>query len=250
MAARLQNSESVTALSFVHDGSLIAGGSQTGAVHLWNAATGSSVAVVPGHSSAVSAIAVTRHGNRLASVSADRTLRVWALEPLRPVLTWEMPEPMQAVAFSPDGKAIASGGDHGSIEIREAVSGRSLRRFSVPAGSGAVRSLALSPDGRRLAAGTQSSEDVRVWEVESGRLLASLKGHSSAVTAVAFSPDGTRVISASSDRTLRVWDATHYDPLLVLRDNEDAVTSVAFSPGDAKAYSASADGVVRIWETR
>jgi WD40 repeat protein len=67
---------------------------------------------------------------------------------------------------------------------------------------------------------------------------------------LAFSPDGSRIVSGSSDKTLRVWDAATYDPLLVMGDHDEAIASLAFSPDGARIYSASPDGTVRIWETR
>ena len=77
-----------------------------------------------------------------------------------------------------------------------------------------------------------------------------LKGHSGAVGALAFSPDGSRIVSGAADKTLRVWDAATYEPLLVMGDRDETIASVSFSADGTRLYSVSTEGTVRIWETR
>jgi WD40 repeat protein len=87
----------------------------------------------------------------------------------------------------------------------------------------------------------------RVWEAESGEELAVLRGHERAITHVAFSPDGTRIITASWDRTVRVWDAASGQELGVLRGLASSVWHAAFSPDGARIVTASVDGTARVW---
>lgn len=80
------------------------------------------------------------------------------------------------------------------------------------------------------------------------RELITLKGHTSYVTSVAFSPDGKRLASPSHDRTMKVWDATSGQETLTLTGHTFDVTSVAFSPDGKRLASASADGTVKVWD--
>jgi hypothetical protein len=92
-----------------------------------------------------------------------------------------------------------------------------------------VRSVAWSPDGRRLASGA-NDQTVRVWDATSGTELACLQGHTDFVTSVAWSPDGRRLASGAEDQTVRVWDATSGAELACLRGHTGLVASVAWSP--------------------
>jgi WD40 repeat protein len=97
--------------------------------------------------------------------------------------------------------------------------------------SDVVYGCAFSPDDSRVVGGGRDGR-VKVWDVASGRLVASLEGHASAVLSVAYSPDGSFIATSSTDRTVRVWDATTLEPLLVLPAHQESVrrTQAVFSP--------------------
>jgi WD40 repeat protein len=90
-------------------------------------------------------------------------------------------------------------------------------------------------------------KSIKVWDTESGAQLATLSGHKMEVNCVAFSPDGTRIASGSSDDTVRVWDAESGEALLVLRGHEQFVTLIAFSPCGNRIVSCSCRGTLRVW---
>ena len=149
------------------------------------------------------------------------------------------------IAFSPDGKAIASGGADYTIKIWDVVSGRERRTLSGHADR--VESVALSPDGKMLASASDDNT-VRLWDVASARPLATLKGHTNWVRSVAFSLDGKMLASGSDDHTIRLWDVASASPLGVLSGHSDGVISIAFSPDGKALASGSYDNTIRFWD--
>ncbi|KAK7178376.1 Vegetative incompatibility protein HET-E-1-like protein 15 [Paraphaeosphaeria sporulosa] len=113
--------------------------------------------------------------------------------------------------------------------------------------SGRVRSVAFSPDSRRLASASLD-KTVKVWDAGSGACLQTLEGHSDSVCSVAFSPDSRRLASASLDKTVKVWDAGSGACLQTLEGHSGRVCSVAFSPDLRRLASASDDKTVKVWD--
>jgi WD40 repeat protein/predicted Ser/Thr protein kinase len=173
------------------------------------------VGTLTGHEAAVRSIAVSRDGALLASASFDVTARLWDLHNNR-----------EALKLIGHGPVIAAS------------------RGSSPG----VNSVAFLFDGQRVVTGGMDGK-VKTWDVETGRELQSLAGHTKRVLCVAASPTAEIIVSCSDDRTVRIWNPAEATFVKTLTDHQGGVEAVRFSPDGLLLASASWDGVVCLWET-
>ncbi len=170
------------------------------------------------------------------------------------------------VAFSPDGKRLASGSADTTVRIWNAETGKQEQVFQ--GHTGAVWSVAFSPDGRQLAScggRPHDADDVLVWDVSNGKVVRRLTGLSDFVTSVTFSPDGRRIAACGiaknpdtadkpASARLQVWDAETGEPLLSMDGHDALPWRVQYSrQGDrivsaAGGFDASAAGEIKIWD--
>jgi WD40 repeat protein len=158
---------------------------------------------------------------------------------------------VQSVAFSPNGRMLASGSKDGTVKLWDAAGGRELA--TLPGHKDQVRIVAFSPDGKLLATGsdwwTQPGlpGEVKLWDLATQREVAALGRHSAAINAVSFSPDGTMLATSSEDNTVRLWDVARRKQIATLRGSSDGVNSVAFSPDGRLLAGGSGDGTLQVW---
>jgi WD40 repeat protein len=135
-----------------------------------------------------------------------------------------------AFAFTPDGKAIVSGGGDKTLRFWDAETGKEKRQLRCDSSS--VTHLAFTPDGKTLAVVT-SNEEILLWDVAEGKQLRRLVGHKPWIMSVAVTPDGSKLLTSSRDQTVRVWDIATGKELLVFREHtrpRGGVGGIAVSP--------------------
>lgn len=222
---------------------------------VWNGRTGDLITELKGHSELISRIAFSPDSKRVATASDDRTARVWEArtgkligEPLRGHKSG-----VSDIAFSSDGIHLATEARDETGRIWNLKTGKYM---VLPRLSGPVAAIAFSPDGKWLV--TEASRSAaKVWDVTTGwdddaqkekEATFTLDGHQGYISAVAFSPDGKFIVTASADGTARVWSASTGKLITELNGHLLSVSSAAFSPDSKLVVTASADNTARVWE--
>lgn len=151
---------------------------------------------------------------------------------------------VESVAWSPDGKTLASAGCDQTVRQWEASSGKLLQ--TVKGHDGCVNTVAWSPDGKTIASGGADGV-ILLWEASTGKRQGTLLGHDGGVTSLAWSPDGKMLASGGFDGTIRLWAATDGKTLRTLQGHARGVRGIAWSPDGNTLASAGNDRMIRLW---
>ncbi|MBH8572124.1 serine/threonine protein kinase [Nostocaceae cyanobacterium CENA369] len=211
------HSHTVKSIAFSPDGQILASGSWDKNIKLWNVNTGAEICTLTGHQLQISSVAFSPQGQLLASASFDRTIRLWQLAAIE-TAQGELP-------------------NRPCYTLSGILSGHTR----------AVLTIAFSPDGKVLATGSDDNT-IKLWEVNTGRLISTMFGHSWSVVAIAFTVDGETLISASWDKTVKLWRVSTKEEIATLCGHGDSVSAVAVSQVAQLIASGSRDKTIKLWQ--
>src|SRR5262249_6189893 len=202
----------------------------------------------------VRGVAFSPTGDRLASAGGDGTVKIWNSTTGTMIQTFPAhTDSVVSVAFHPDGKHMASRGADGKVKVWDLTApGQAVftEQWHATRKVAASYTVAFSPDGRHLAAGTDGV--VKVWDWKNRQLLHSLPGHEKRdrnAISVAFSRDGRRLASASTGEAVNLWDSQTGGPLRTFLAPPHPVSALAFSPDGGRLAEATFNRKVRLWDT-
>jgi WD40 repeat protein len=149
------------------------------------------------------------------------------------------------VAYSPDGRTLASGSVDETIKLWDLKTGK--ERATLKGHTAGVQSVAYSPDGKTLASGGED-ETIKLWDIKTGQERATLTGHTDWVKSVVYSPDGQTLASGSDDKTIKLWDIKTGKERATFEGHTESVFSVAYSPDGKTLASGSWDKTIKLWD--
>ncbi|MCP4103941.1 MAG: TIR domain-containing protein, partial [Desulfobacteraceae bacterium] len=211
-----------TSIAFSSDGKIFVSTTHDNAIRLWDIAENKQIAELKGHTSPILSVAFSPDGKIFASGSSDRSVIIWGITEKKQI-TELLHDGLKApgtddvkipwtydliVAFSPDGKMLASGSGGRSVKLWDIAEKKQITELTGHADS--VNTFAFSPDGKMLASGCEDNT-IKLWDIAEKKQIAELTGHTDEVNSVAFSPDEKMLASGSNDNTIKLWNMEYYN---------------------------------------
>jgi serine/threonine protein kinase len=276
------HSRSVQCVAISADEKLAVSGSDDYTLKVWNLINGEELYHLEGHLGSVNSLAISRDNELLVSGSSDKTIKLWGLkdgkliktlskankvitcvifDPHKPVIysggtdgvirTWNIetaqithafPKHLNTItglAITPNGQTLISGSNDQTIIVG---TNHTLKHSTL------VMCLAVSSDGKLLVSGSYDGE-IKLWDLDTGKLINTLKEHTASILSVAISVDGQIIASGSEDKTIKIWNLDTGEKIQTLEQNLGVVTSVAISQDGKTLISGSRDCSVKLWKS-
>ncbi|MCG2710445.1 MAG: caspase family protein, partial [Thermodesulfovibrionales bacterium] len=250
----LTKDDLICSVVFSPDGLYALSGGTDKTIKLWDIATGREIRTFTGHTGWVSSVAFSSDGRYALSGSWDNTLTLWDISTGKEIRTFTGHTGMDSTDrdVTKDGVRIPA--------IVRAMAEKGMFNISDPR----ISSVAFSPDGRYALSGSWNTT-LTLWDISAGKeithtprgrrnqdnpLIRTFTGHTDRVNSVAFSPDGSRIISVSRDNSIKLWDVATGRGIMTFTGHKGDISSIAFS-NDVKSFiSGGSDGTIRRWDIK
>lgn len=223
------------------------GSSKNGQLLVWEWQSESYILKQQGHLDSMNALVYSPDGQKIITTADDGKIKVWDVKSGFCIVTFtEHTSGVTACEFSKRGNVLFTSSLDGSVRAWDMIRYRNFRTFTAPSRL-SFSSLAVDPSGEVVCAGSVDSFDIHIWSVQTGQLLDQLSGHEGPVVSMAFSADGSNLVSGSWDHTVRIWNifgrSQISEPLPLMSD----VLSVAFRPDGKQVAASTLDGQLSFW---
>ena len=194
-------------------------------------------------------ISLSFGGNFIASGSVGGSIYLWNALTGELVKKIELGSRIKSASFSPfNEQLIAFGSSDGAVKLWDVTNDVIV---TIGSHERSVTSIVFSPSNEKHAASGSDDTTIRIWNIERRELaVRPLRGHRDTVSAIAYSPDGTRLVSGSSDKTVRIWNSETGHLLSILHRHYDSVKSIGYSPNGPRILSASLDNTIRVLDAQ
>ena len=234
---------SPTRLTYSIDGRWIAAGFEDDSIHIWNAGDGSEAFTLTGHEGDINDIKFSPDGSLLASGSDDKTVILWNMTDGKPKQTFEgYAGAVRYVAFTPDGLWLLTSSQEGEIKLWDVARGFSI--YAVNENTFTTITT-ISPDKRTFVSTNLSK--IKVRSLDKGNVLYEIETSQISIEALAYSEDGSILISGGTDGDSKIWGVNSAFPLGTLEGHNGSIVRILFSPDKTTLITASRDGTVRFW---
>jgi WD40 repeat protein/uncharacterized caspase-like protein len=261
------HTEEVTRVVFDADGKMLVSMSLS-AIKFWEITSGKEIGAVTERNMGAYSMAYDSNTNQLAIGCVDSIIKLWDTRSNnKPRILRGYAYPAKFIAFSPDGRTLASSRLDG-VRIWDGENGSNMRVI-VPSLGASVRSIAFSPDSQWLAIGTNFQKEfadfpdsikkqlgieetvptIKIYAVQTSKLVRTIRAHEEGIYALAFSPDGKIIASGSVDKAIKLWDSETGAELRTLTGHTAKITSLAFRYDGKVLASGSDDKAIKVWET-
>ena len=247
------HTELVNSVAYSPDGKILASGSNDWTIRIWDVDKRKHIKTLEGHTGKVNSVAYSQDGETIVSGSDDG-IRVWNVENWNDKILYRSENAgIVNMMYSPDEKTLTSLSKNGKIESWDLTSGEKQWTILGYKKSRKLKSLlqnviklsSYSLDGKTFA--NWSGVEMRLYNVVKGNLELLFKKSEISVYSLAFSPNGSTIVTGSDDGTISIWNTKNGEHKRTLPGHSGMVTSVAYSPDGNIFASASLDGTIRLW---